>query len=101
MASAARVEGLEKSALALCTFALIAIFLTGFVGYFAVNRIWPNFYYSVVKDGEDVWLLMQLGLHGLVRSRGFSRIQRHPPHESRDGVTSARASIREASEKCG
>ena len=39
MASAARVEGLEKSARALCTFALIAIFLTGFVGYFAVNRI--------------------------------------------------------------
>ena len=60
MASADRVEGLEKSALSLCTFALIAIFLTGFVGYFAVDRIWPNFYYSAIKDGKNVWLLMQL-----------------------------------------
>ena len=57
---AVRVEGLERSALSLCTFALIAIFLTGFVGYFAVNRIWPNFYYSPIKDGKNVWLLMQL-----------------------------------------
>jgi len=61
MDPAIRVEGLEKSAASLCTFALIAIFLTGYVGYFAINRIWPNFYYSAVKDGKDVWLLMQLG----------------------------------------
>ena len=60
MAPADRVEGLEKYALSLCTFALIAIFLTGYVGYFAVDRIWPTFYYSVIKDGKDVWLLMQL-----------------------------------------
>ena len=58
MASAARVEGLEKSALALCKFALIAIFMTGFVGYFTVNRIWPNFYYLGLKgfyefDAQD------------------------------------------------
>ena len=57
---AVRVEGLERSALSLCTFALVAIFLTGFVGYFAVNRIWPNFYYSPIKDGKNLWLLMQL-----------------------------------------
>ena len=60
MASAVRVEGLEKYALSLCTFALIAIFLTGFVGYFAVDRIWPHFYYNAIKDGKNVWLLMQL-----------------------------------------
>ena len=59
-ASAVRVEGLEKSALSLCTFALIAIFLTGYVGYFAVDRIWPHFYYNAIKDGKNVWLLMQL-----------------------------------------
>lgn len=56
---AIRVEGLEKSALLLCTLALIAIFLTGYAGYFVINRIWPDFYYSAVKDGKDVWLLMQ------------------------------------------
>ena len=60
MAPADRVEGLEKYALSLCTFALIAIFLTGFVGYFAVDRIWPHFYYNAIKDGKNVWLLMQL-----------------------------------------
>ena len=60
MASADRVEGLEKSALSLCTFALIAMFLVGFVGYFPTNYIWPNFYYSALNPGKDVWLLMQL-----------------------------------------
>jgi hypothetical protein len=60
MAPADRVDGLEKSALSLCTFALIAIFLTGFVGYFAIDRIWPHFYYDAIKDGKNVWLLMQL-----------------------------------------
>ena len=60
MASADRVEGLEKSAVSLCTFALIAMFLTGFVGYYPVNFIWPNFYYNAIKDGKNVWLLMQL-----------------------------------------
>ena len=60
MDPAVRVEGVEKSALFLCTFALIAIFLTGYVGYFAINRIWPNFDYSAIRDGKDVWLLMQL-----------------------------------------
>jgi hypothetical protein len=60
MTSAVRLEGLEKSAVSICTFALIAIFLTGYLGYFAVNRIWPDFYYSAVKDGKNLWLLMQL-----------------------------------------
>ena len=60
MVSGARVEGPEKSALTLCTLALVAIFLTGFVGYFAVDRFWPRFYYSPIKDGKDLWLFMQL-----------------------------------------
>ena len=60
MASTAPVEGLEKTALALCKLGLIGIFLTGFVGYFAVNRIWPNFYYDAIKEGKNLWLLMQL-----------------------------------------
>jgi hypothetical protein len=36
--SAPRGEGLEKAALPLCTLALIAMFLTGYVGYFVANR---------------------------------------------------------------
>jgi hypothetical protein len=39
---------------------LTAIFLTGYLGYFAIDRIWPSFYDSPIKDGKSVWLLMQL-----------------------------------------
>jgi hypothetical protein len=60
MDPAVRVAGLEKSAVSLCTFSLIAIFLTGYLGYFPINHIWPDFYYSMIKDGKNVWLLMQL-----------------------------------------
>jgi hypothetical protein len=57
-----RIEdyGAEKIALPLCVTALIAIFLTGYVGYFVVDTIWPSFYYSPIKDGKNVWLFMQL-----------------------------------------
>ncbi|MDX0190418.1 hypothetical protein GOC18_24570 [Sinorhizobium meliloti] len=60
MASTARIEGLEKSAVSICTISLIAMFLTGYAGYFVVNNIWPDFYYSVVTDGKNLWLLLQL-----------------------------------------
>lgn len=40
---APRVEGLEKAALPLCTLAFIAMFLTGYVGYFVVDAWWPTF----------------------------------------------------------
>jgi hypothetical protein len=60
MVSGARVEGLEMTALTLCTLSLIANFLTGYVGYFVVDRFWPAFYYAPVKDGKNVGLFMQL-----------------------------------------
>ena len=60
MVSGVRVEGLETTALTLYTLSLIAIFLTGYVGYFVVDRFWPAFYYTPVKDGKNVWLFMQL-----------------------------------------
>ena len=60
MISGGRVEGVETTALTLCTLSLIACFLTGYAGYFVVDRIWPSFYYSPIKDGKNVWLFMQL-----------------------------------------
>ena len=51
---------LEITALTLCTLLLFAIFLTGFVGCFVVDRFWPAFYYTPIKDGKNVWLFMQL-----------------------------------------
>lgn len=54
----ARVGGV--GALTLCYWALIAMFLTGYVGYFAVDRVWPSFYYSPITTGKNVWLGMQL-----------------------------------------
>jgi hypothetical protein len=56
----ARVEGVERVVLPLCMFALLAMFLTGYVGYFVVDAIWPTFYYSPVPEGKNVWLFMQL-----------------------------------------
>ena len=60
MVSGVRVEGLETTALTLYTLSLIAIFLTGYVGYCGVEWFWPGFYYSPIKDGKNVWLFMQL-----------------------------------------
>jgi|SRR5262249_10196151 len=51
---------LKITALTLCTLSLLAIFLTGFVGYFVVDRFWSAFYYAPIKDGKNVWLFRQL-----------------------------------------
>ena len=65
MSAPARVEGLEQFAVSICSLALIAIFLTGYVGYFVVDTVWPGFYYLPIKDGKDVWLFMQLACMAL------------------------------------
>jgi hypothetical protein len=57
---ASHIGPLERMAHPLCTIALIAMFLTGYVGYFAVDRIYPGFYYAPIKDGKNLWLFMQL-----------------------------------------
>jgi hypothetical protein len=86
MVSGARVEGLEMTALTLCTLSLIAIFLTGYVGYFVVDRFWPAFYYTPVKDGKNVWLFMQLACMVLYAAGVFLAFNGIRPHEPRDGV---------------
>jgi hypothetical protein len=55
----------------LCAFALIAMFLTGYVGYFAVDAVWPTFYYSPVRQGKNFWLFMQLACMVLYTSGAF------------------------------
>ena len=43
----------------LCIIGLIGIFCTGYVGYFVVDAIWPQFYYKPVEAGKNAWLLAQ------------------------------------------
>ena len=78
------VEGLEITALTLCTLSLIGYFLTGFVGYFVVNRVWPDFYYSVIKDWEGRVAVHAARLHGLIRGWGFS------PHSTASAAQATR-----------
>ena len=40
----------------LCITGLVAVFLTGYVGYFVVDSIWPTFYYTPIAAGKNVWL---------------------------------------------
>jgi hypothetical protein len=49
-----------RSALFICAAALVAMFLTGYVGYFVVDSFWPSFYYSPIAQGKNVWLFLQL-----------------------------------------
>jgi hypothetical protein len=59
-APAPRVVSLERAVLPLCTMALLAMFLTSYVGYFVVDARWPTFYYTPLTTGENVWLFLQL-----------------------------------------
>ena len=52
-------EQRDLAALWLCAAGLLATFLTGYLGYFIVNAIWPSFYYTPVKAGKNVWLITQ------------------------------------------
>jgi len=51
---------MEKAAVPLCTIALIAMFLTGYLGYFVVDALWLTFYYTPLTDGKNVWLGLRL-----------------------------------------
>jgi hypothetical protein len=52
-------EQRDLAAFWFCVAGLIAVFLTGYVGYFVVNAIWPSFYYVPIKAGKNVWLIAQ------------------------------------------
>jgi hypothetical protein len=50
-----------QTSLRICETALVGVFLTGCLGYFVVDAVWPSFYYQPIAAGKNVWLLMQLG----------------------------------------
>jgi hypothetical protein len=49
----------ERMAPVLCAAGLIAEFIFGFPLYFAVNAVWPNFYYTPIDAGKWTWLGIQ------------------------------------------
>jgi hypothetical protein len=68
-----------QTSLRICETALVGVFLTGCLGYFVVDAVWPSFYYQPIEAGKNVWLLMQLGcivLLGLGVALAFADIRR-------------------------
>ena len=49
----------ERMGLMLCTVGIIAEFVFGFPLYFAVNAIWPDFYFTPIQAGKWTWLGIQ------------------------------------------
>ncbi|MEJ8858821.1 hypothetical protein WKW79_29910 [Variovorax robiniae] len=56
----APASAFERGAPTLCVISLVAMFLTGYVGYFVVDIFWPSFYYTPIDAGKKLWLFMQL-----------------------------------------
>jgi hypothetical protein len=48
-----------QAAFWLSVVSLLAIFCTGYAGYFAFDAVWPQFYYKPVEAGKNAWLLAQ------------------------------------------
>ncbi len=46
-------------ALLLTIIGLAALFLTGYVGYFVIDSMWPGFYYQPITAGKNIWLVLQ------------------------------------------
>src|SRR6516165_8843038 len=46
----------ERTAPALCATGIVSEFVFGFPLYFAVNAVWPNFYYTPINAGKWTWL---------------------------------------------
>jgi hypothetical protein len=49
----------ERLGPTLCAIGILAEFALGYVGYFAVNKIWPSFYYTPIDAGKWTWLGLQ------------------------------------------
>jgi len=53
------IAGNERMGPALCSVGIIAEFVFGFPLYFAVNAIWPDFYFTPIQAGKWTWLGIQ------------------------------------------
>ena len=53
------VTGAERMAPVLCAGGIIAEFVAGVAGYYAVAAVWPNFYYTPITAGKITWLGLQ------------------------------------------
>ena len=53
------VTSAERMAPALCAGGIIAEFVAGVAGYYAVAAVWPNFYYTPITAGIWAWLGLQ------------------------------------------
>jgi hypothetical protein len=49
----------ERAGLWLCVTGIIAEFVLGYAGYFVVNHIWYNFYFTPIQAGKNLWLGVQ------------------------------------------
>jgi len=65
LASGPVAPGNGGAALRICFWALIAIFATGYVGYFVVDKFAPGFYYVPITGPKNLWLALQLGCTAL------------------------------------
>lgn len=52
-------HGGKNGALILCIIGLIALFITGYIGYFIIDKTWPGFYYTPIAAGKNLWLILQ------------------------------------------
>jgi hypothetical protein len=71
--------GATSLAFWLCALSLVAMFLTGYLGYFVVDKAWPSFYYTPVTPGKNLWLYMQLAcmvLYAIGVFAAFAEIRR-------------------------
>jgi len=53
------VTNADRAAPTLCAVGIVTEFAFGFPLYFAVNAVWPNFYYTPISAGKWTWLGVQ------------------------------------------
>ena len=51
--------GMEQLGPMLCAVGILAEFAFGYPGYFAINAVWPSFYYTPIEAGKWTWLGLQ------------------------------------------
>ena len=70
------VTSAERMAPVLCAGGIIAEFVAGVAGYYAVAAVWPNFYYTPIRPEDHLaWTARRMHRH--LRHRRHMRIRRH------------------------